>query len=151
METNFFPFLVKAFSVYLNLFFNRSFILASRNHFFQYLKYPFYWKQFFHLLEIYFKRILYYSQWQHFLFSGNDILSFTLFRNHYCSKRETYVLKKSFISARGNRFLQFIQILIQIKVTFRSSEIAFFKESFILASGNRCSINFVHLFGAFFC
>ena len=31
---------------------------------FQYLKYPFHWKQFFHLLEIYFKRILYYSQWQ---------------------------------------------------------------------------------------
>ena len=60
--------------------------------------------------------------------------------------------KESLISARGNRF-QFIQILIQMEVAFRSSEIAFFKESFILASGNRCLLitNFVHLFGAFFC
>ena len=31
---------------------------------FQYFKYPFHWKQFFHLLEIFFKRILYSSQWQ---------------------------------------------------------------------------------------
>ena len=31
---------------------------------FQFRKYFFYWKQFFHLLEIYFKPILYYGQWQ---------------------------------------------------------------------------------------
>ena len=31
---------------------------------FQFLKYSFYWRQFFHLLEICFKRILYYDQWQ---------------------------------------------------------------------------------------
>ena len=31
---------------------------------FQFLKFSFYWKQFSHLVEIYFKRILYYGQWQ---------------------------------------------------------------------------------------
>ena len=31
---------------------------------FQFMKYFFYWKQFFHLLEIYFKPILYYGHWQ---------------------------------------------------------------------------------------
>ena len=30
----------------------------------KFLQYPIYWKQFFHLMEIYFKRILYYGQWQ---------------------------------------------------------------------------------------
>ena len=31
---------------------------------FQFLKYPFYWKQGFHLVEIHFKHIFYYDQWQ---------------------------------------------------------------------------------------
>ena len=39
-------------------------------------------------------------------------------------------------------FLIFFQILIRMEVAFRSSKIAFFKEYFILASGNRCSINY---------
>ena len=39
-------------------------------------------------------------------------------------------------------FLIFFQILIRMEVALRSSKIAFFKEYFILASGNRCSINY---------
>ena len=48
------------------------------------------------------------------------------------------------ISARGNRFLHsfFFQILTRMKVAFRSSEIAFFKVSFILANGNGFLINY---------
>ena len=48
------------------------------------------------------------------------------------------------ISARGNCFLHsfFFQILTQMKVAFRSSEIAFFKVSLILASGNGFLINY---------
>ena len=38
-------------------------------------------------------------------------------------------------------FILFFQILTRMEVAFRSSEIAFFKESFILASGNGFSIN----------
>ena len=51
---------------------------------FQYLKYPFHWKQFFHLLEIYFKRILYYSQWQWIFFLLETIFFHSdFFGNHY--------------------------------------------------------------------
>ena len=39
-------------------------------------------------------------------------------------------------------FFLFFQILIRMEVAFRSNEIAFFKESFILASGNGFSINY---------
>ena len=41
--------------------------------------------------------------------------------------------------------------MIRMEVAFRSSEIAFFKESFILASGNGFPIDYKLLFGAFFC
>ena len=110
--------------------------------FFQYLKYPFHWKQFFHLFEIYFKRILYYSQWQRIFCLVETIFFHSHFLETIIAIRGRPIFKKeSLISARGNRF-QFIQILIQMEVAFRSSEIAFFKESFILASGNRCSINY---------
>ena len=39
-------------------------------------------------------------------------------------------------------FFLFFQILTRMEVAFRSSEIAFFKVSFILASGNGFSINY---------
>ena len=68
-----------------------------------------------------------------FLFSGNDMLSFTFFRNHHCNSY--FCQRKPFSSF-------FFQILIRMEVAFRSSEIAFFKESFILTCGNGCSINY---------
>ena len=72
VETNFLPFLVKAFSVQCKLIFQqilhsgqwRLIFWLVKTILFIYLKYPFHLKQFFHLLAIYFKRILYYSQWQ---------------------------------------------------------------------------------------
>ena len=121
METSFSPFLVQAFSVNCKLIFQQIphsgewkliFWLAET---IQYLKYPFHWNQFFHLLEVYFKWILHYSQWQGIFF--------------------LFLLDETV-------FLIFFQILIRMEVAFRSSKIAFFKEYFILASGNRCSINY---------
>ena len=110
---------------------------------FIYLKYLFHWKQFFYLLEIYFKRILYYSQWQR-IFSLVETIFFHshFFGNHYCNKREANILKKNFLLEETAFFNLFFQILIRMKVVFRSSEIAFFKESFILAGGNGFSINY---------
>ena len=74
METISLTFLVKAFSVYFycKLIFQQILrsgqseliFLLVETILFQYLKYPFHWKQFFHLLQMYFKRILHYSQWQ---------------------------------------------------------------------------------------
>ena len=60
---------------------------------------------------------------------------------------------KSLVSARGNSLLHFFKILTQMEVAFWSSEIALFKESFILAGGNgfRLTTSFVLLFGTFFC
>ena len=50
-------------------------------------------------------------------------------------------LKKSYICyCSRDRFVQFFQILTRMEA-FRFSEIALFKESFILADGNRFSIN----------
>ena len=112
---------------------------------FQYLKYPFHWKQFLHLLEIYFKRILYYSQWQR-IFSLLETIFFQsdFFGNHYCNQREANIFKNILISATLEEPFSsvFFQILTQMETAFRFSEIAFFKESFILASGNGFSINY---------
>ena len=79
-----------------------------------------------------------------FLFSENDILSFTYFwkpllqleGGQYFFKKILFLLEKTVF------FKFFFQILIQMEEAFRSSEIAFFKESFILASGNGFSINY---------
>ena len=87
--------------------------LASRNHFFQYLKYLFHWKQFFHLLQIYFRQILHYSQWQRIF-----CLVETIFFHSRILVGGQYLTKKFLISARGNRFLQFMQILIRMEVLF---------------------------------
>ena len=74
-ENQFFPFFrysyqLKLFSAYCKFIFTTNPLvwlmetdfLASGNHFVHFLKYIFSWKQFFHLVEIYFKRILYYGQ-----------------------------------------------------------------------------------------
>ena len=108
----------------------------------QYLKYPFHWKQFFHLLEIYFKRILYYKQWQRIFFLVETIF----FHSHFflesiIASRGSPKFLKHLVSARRNRFLFFFQALIRTEVAFRSSEIAFFRKSFVLASGNGFLIN----------
>ena len=111
---------------------------------FIYLKYPFHWKQFFHRLEIYFKRILYYSQWQR-IFCLVETIFFHSdnFENHYCNKSGANIfLKILFLLKEAVFFIFFFQILIRMEVTFRSSEIEFFKEFFILSSGNRFSINY---------
>ena len=110
------------------------------NILFQYLKYPFH----LHLLEIYFKQIIYYSQWQRILcFAEMIFFHSDFFGNHYYNIREANIYKKDLISARRNHFLQFFfQILTRMEVAFRSSKIAFFKQSFILASGNGFSINY---------
>ena len=76
------------------------------------------------------------------LFSGDDILSFIFFWKPLLQlEGGQQYLQKKFISARGNRFLHFSSDT-RIEVAFRSSEIVFFKESFILASGSGFSINY---------
>ena len=76
-----------------------------------------------------------------FLFSENDILSFTYFWKPLLQLGGgQYFFKKILLKTVFFNF--FFQILIQMEEAFRSSEIAFFKESFILASGNGFSINY---------
>ena len=73
-----------------------------------------------------------------FLFSENNILSFTFFWETLLQlEGGQYFLKKSYFCYRK----PFFHILIQMEEAFRSSEIAFFKESYILASGNGFPIN----------
>ena len=106
---------------------------------FQYLKYPFHWKLFFYLLEIYFKQILYNSQWWWIsclletIFFHSD-----LFGNYYCNWRRVIFFKKLlFLVLQRKPFSSFFfQILPRMEVAFRFSEMAFLKGSFILASGN---------------
>ena len=64
-------------------------------------------------------------------------------------------LLKHLVPARSNRFF-FFQALIRIEVAFRSSEIAFFGKSFVLACGNGFLINyklyaFIRSFSLLFC
>ena len=82
-----------------------------------------------------------------FLFSGNDILSFTFFWEIIIAIRGRPIFLKNLVSARRH----FFQIMIRMEVAFQSSEIAFFEESFILASENGFPVNYKLLFGAFFC
>ena len=78
-----------------------------------------------------------------FLFTGNDILSFRFFWKALLQQKGSHYFIKKICNCRRNRFLQlFFQILTRMKVAFRFSEIAFFKESFILASRNGFSINY---------
>ena len=79
-----------------------------------------------------------------FLFSGDDILSFIFFFWKPLLQVEgaqSFYLKH-LVSARRNRFLFFFfQALIRMEVALRSSEIAFFRKCFVLASGNEFLIN----------
>ena len=52
------------------------------------------------------------------------------------------VFLENIIAIRGRPTEEQFQVLIQMEVAFRSSGIAFFKESFILTSGNRFLINY---------
>ena len=107
----------------------------------QYLKYPFQWKQFFHLLEIYFKRILYYSYWQRIFLLVETIF----FHSHFFWKPLMQLEGVHFCCKKPSSlfFLLFsFQVLVRMEVTLRSNEIAFFKESFVLASGNGFLINY---------
>ena len=62
---------------------------------FQYFKYPFHWKQFFHLLEIYFKWILYHSQWHRIsCLLETTFFHSNFFQNHYCNWREVNIFLK---------------------------------------------------------
>ena len=117
---------------------------ASGNHLFQYLKHPFHLKQFFRLLEIYLKRIVYYSWWQRiFCLLVMVFFHSDFYGNHYCNQTEAIILKKIlFLLLYRKPFSSiFFQILTQTEVAFRFSEIAFLRESFILVSGNGFSIN----------
>ena len=49
---------------------------------------------------------------------------------------------KKFISASGTNFFHFFQTLIRMEAVFRSSEMYFINESFILASGKLISVNY---------
>ena len=92
-----------------------------------------------------------------FLFTGNNILSFRFFwkpllqleGSHYLKKKKSY-----FCYCRENRFLQFFfQILTQMEVAFRFSEMPFLKNiSFwLVAMDIRLITNFVLLFEVFIC
>ena len=71
-----------------------------------------------------------------FLFSGDDIL----WKPSLQSRGRPKFLKH-LVSARRNRVLFFFQAVIRMEVAFRSSKIAFFRKSFVLASGNGFFIN----------
>ena len=109
----------------------------------QYLEYPFHWKRFFHLLEIYFKRIHYYSQWQRISFLAETIFFHSLFfflETIIASRGRPTFLNILFLLEETVFF--FFLALIRMEVAFRSSEIAFFRKSFVLAIGNGFLINY---------
>ena len=147
METNFFSIFSESFFrlVYNYFSINPSFwpveidFLVSENHFVPI-------SQIFNLLKAilpFLKQILYYSQRQQIFYLVETIF----FHSHFfletiiVIRRRPIFLKNIFISASRNRFFPFFQ-MIRMELAFRSSEIAFFKESFILASGNGFSINY---------
>ena len=126
---------------------NESLVLANENKFSgqwkpfstnisNMLKYPFHWKEFFHLLEICFRRILYYSQLQIICCLVETIFFHSdFFGNHYCNQREAKIfLQKILFLLEETVFFNFFQILTRMEASFWSSEIAFFKEYLILAS-----------------
>ena len=107
----------------------------------KYLKYPFHWKQFF----ISWKYILSESfitvsgngfsfQWRRYSFIH------IFFGNHYCNQREAKVFKTSCICQK--KLLSFFSGIDSNESSFRSSETAFFRKFFVLASGNGFLINY---------
>ena len=126
---------------------------------FQYLKYPFHWNQFFHLLQIYFKQMLKQSQRQRIFCLVETIFFHSdFFGNHYCNQRDanTYKKKSYFSWMKSfSSFFFFFEIVTQMEVAFLSNEIAFFKEFLVLASGSghflleiRCKSIFFELFNS---
>ena len=123
----------------------------------QYLKYLFHRKQFFHLLEIYFKRILYCSLWQWIFFIVETIFFHSHFLETIKGITGRQIFLKNLVSAGRNRFLKFSSdtdsnessFLIQRnrifqgilysgwwKAVFPASGNGYFIECFILANGN---------------
>ena len=120
----------------------------------QYLKYPFHWKWFFHLLEIYFKRILYYSQWQRIFFLKETIF----FHSHFFFETIAEIrgrpkFLKHLVSARRNRVLFFSgtdsngsSFSVQWNCIFSGNPSFWLVETDFWLTGN-----FMLLFGAFLC
>ena len=77
-----------------------------------------------------------------FPLSGNDILSFTFLFKPLLQLEGGQYFKKILFLLEKTGFFVFFQILIRMEVAFWASEIVFFKEPFILASGNGFSINY---------
>ena len=71
-----------------------------------------------------------------FLFSAEDIFLETII-----AIRGRPIFTKKLFLVKETVFFIFFKILTRLEVAFRSSEIAFFKKSFILTSGNGFSIN----------
>ena len=75
---------------------------------FQFLKYPFYWKQVFHLVKIFFKQILYYCQWQR-IFCLNKCRPIFKEEHYSCSlKPFSWILTD--IAASGSSFFLLVEM-----------------------------------------
>ena len=126
---------------------------------FKFAKYLFHRKQFFHLVEIYFKRILYYSQQQRIFCLVETIFFHSdFFGNHYRNQKKSNIFKKILFLLLWRKLSSsiFFQILTPMEVAFQFSEIAFFNFSrnlsfWLVEIDFRLITNFVLLFGAFFC
>ena len=104
---------------------------------FQLLKYHFHWKQFFHLVEIYFKRILHCGQWQRIFFLLETIFFHSyIFETIIVIRRRPIFLKILFLLVE-TVFFNFFKILVRMEAVFRSNGIVFVKpfgfiQSFLL-------------------
>ena len=108
---------------------------------FQYLKYTFHWKRLFYHVGVY---PLLKAVATNFLFTENGILSLRFFFEIIIAirRRPIFFLKQILFLLEETFFKFFFQILTRMEVAFSSSEIKFFKESFILASGNGIFSNY---------
>ena len=85
--------------------------------------------------------MLYQSQWQRIFLLVEPIFFHSyFFLETIIAIRGRPKFLKHLVSARRNRVL-FFQALIRMEVPFRYSEIAFFRKSFVLASGTGFLIN----------
>ena len=96
----------------------------------------------FFILWKYFKQILYYGQWQQ-IFS----LAETIFFHSYFSFKTIIAIRGRLLFKKSyfcwwKPFSSIFQTLIQMEAVFRSSEIVFFNESFIVAIVNGFSFNY---------
>ena len=164
VETIFYPFLVKALSVQCTLIFQqilhsgqqKLLFWPAKTILFQYLKNSFHWKQFFR--NIFQTNPLLQTVATDFLFSGNDVLPFTFFWKPLLQLVGNQNLKNVLFLLEEIVFFLLFQIAIRISFSVQSrkfkqqkyllfklpwfSEIKFFKEYFVLASGNGFLINY---------